>query len=61
MWGILTRRVYAHGKQYDNVRELEAAIYREWANIPQQICQTLTDSMKNRVFQVILKQGKFTR
>ncbi|OXA36700.1 Transposable element Tc3 transposase [Folsomia candida] len=59
LWGIMARNVYAHGKQYANIRELELAIHAEWAKIPLEVLQTLTDSMKNRIFEVILNQGEF--
>ncbi|KAJ0394740.1 hypothetical protein ATCC90586_008854 [Pythium insidiosum] len=31
MWGYLTRRLYAEGKQYDSVNKLKVVITREWS------------------------------
>jgi len=59
LWGIMTRRVYAHGKQYDTKRELKEAIHKEWENISLETLRKLTDSMPNRIHETILKQGKF--
>lgn len=60
LWGILSHNVYAHGRQYNSRRELEKAIHEEWAKIPIEVLRKLSDSMKNRIFEVILNQGKFT-
>lgn len=61
LWGILTHKVYAHGKQYGNVRDLKAAILNAWYNIPSETLLNLLHSMKNRIFKVILGHGKFTK
>lgn len=60
LWGYLVRQIYAHGRQYQNKIELEKAIRDAWATIPPEELHKLTDSMKNRVFEVILNQGGFT-
>lgn len=49
LWGYLSQKVYAHGRQYSSKRELEEAIFREWDAIPQEYLQGLTESMKTRV------------
>ena len=61
LWGILVRQVYGHGKQYSSVAELKAAIQRAWPNISLETLRTLINSMKNRIFQVILGQGAMTK
>jgi len=60
LWSELSRRVYAHGRQYRSKVELEAAIHAEWANIPLSTLRNLTNSMKNRIFEVIMAQGGYT-
>ncbi|OXA36697.1 Transposable element Tc3 transposase [Folsomia candida] len=61
LWAELARRGYGHGRQYGIKRELEQAIHQEWANIPIETLRNLTDSMKRRIFEVILAHGGFTR
>uniref|UniRef100_A0A914CDA8 Tc1-like transposase DDE domain-containing protein n=1 Tax=Acrobeloides nanus TaxID=290746 RepID=A0A914CDA8_9BILA len=53
LWGILVREVYAKNRQYDDVETLQNAIVKAWDNINDETLQNLTDSMKNRVYQVI--------
>ena len=59
-WAELSRRVYRHGRQYKSKKELEQAIHDEWNAMPQEYFQNLIGSMKNRIFQLILKQGGYT-
>lgn len=60
VWGYLARNVYGGGRQYNNKRELEAAITRQWAEIPHEHLQNLIESMRRRIFEVILKRGGYT-
>jgi len=60
LWSELTHRVYGHGRQYRNKRELETAIHEEWSKIPLSTLRNLTDSMKNRIFQVVLNRGGYS-
>lgn len=57
LWGILARRVYVNGRQFATVGELKTAIKEEWSKIGEDILHTLINSMSNRVFNVILKNG----
>jgi transposase len=57
MWGILARRVYADGKQYVTVEELQKAIKAEWAKISIQDMRSLTTTMPNRIFELIRLEG----
>ena len=57
LWGILSRKVYQNGRQFSSVEEIKTAIIECWEEIPLQTLETLIDSMKNRVFQVILNKG----
>ena len=52
LWAILRRSVFAEGKQYTNITELE--------NIEVSTLQKLVGSMCDRAFMVVLKQGSFT-
>lgn len=58
LWGILVRKVYTNGKQYSSITDLKAAIIREWNNIDDKVLKALVNSMPNRIFAVISKQGK---
>jgi transposase len=57
VWGILARRVYAHGKQYYTKMDLIEAIKREWANIPKETLENLVASMPNRCASVLEAKG----
>lgn len=57
LWGILVRRVYANNRQFNTKEELKTEILRCWANIEPNILQNLVDSMKNRIFELICKNG----
>lgn len=60
LWGILSRRVYANGKQYQSVAELKQAIVNEWAGITVEEGQNLIDSVPNRLLEVVKKNGNIT-
>lgn len=60
LWGILSRRVYANGKQYQSIIELKRAIRREWAGITVREGQNLIDSVPNRLLEVVKKKGNIT-
>ena len=56
--GILCRTVYADGKKY--VGELWETIISAWENVNVSVLQKLVNSMCDRVFKVIVKQGSFS-
>lgn len=58
VWGILVRRVYAEGKQYENLRELQNAIEVCWQDMRAEEIQNLTNSMCNRIFTCIRRNGR---
>uniref|UniRef100_A0A8R1I7L2 HTH_Tnp_Tc3_1 domain-containing protein n=2 Tax=Caenorhabditis japonica TaxID=281687 RepID=A0A8R1I7L2_CAEJA len=60
IWGILTKSVYKNGKQYNSISELKDAVKTEWSEIPPSYLENLFNSMPNRIFQVIQKNGGFT-
>lgn len=57
IWGMLVRKVYQGGRQFDTVKQLEAAIYRAWADLDVQYMQKLIDGMRRRLVKVIKKEG----
>ena len=61
VWGILTRVVYANGKQYSTVPELKEAIEKAWYEIEPDTLQKLVLSMKTRVFELIKQRGSYTK
>uniref|UniRef100_A0A8R1HSC7 Tc1-like transposase DDE domain-containing protein n=1 Tax=Caenorhabditis japonica TaxID=281687 RepID=A0A8R1HSC7_CAEJA len=60
VWGFLTRSVYKNGKQYNSISELKDAVRTEWSKIHPSYLENLSNSMPNRIFQVIQKNGGFT-
>lgn len=56
-WGILARQVYAEGKQYSNLQELQLAITKCWYSLSPQRLTVLSQSMNDRVFQCITRRG----
>jgi hypothetical protein len=48
LWSIRTRHVYANGRQFDNVRDLTAALYEAWDAIEMKVLTTLIESMPRR-------------
>ncbi|EGT47331.1 hypothetical protein CAEBREN_08836 [Caenorhabditis brenneri] len=57
LWGILVRRVYRHGQQYNSVQELKDALQVQWDAITADELKNLAASMPNRMFQVIQQNG----
>jgi len=60
LWGMLSRMVYANGKQYSNVGELRQSIQLAWDELDKERLGKLVDSMPNRVYEVISKGGGCT-
>lgn len=59
IWSILARRVYAGGKQYSTVAELEDAIRACWDSISLDTIRSVIDSMPKRC--VLLIKGNGTK
>jgi hypothetical protein len=57
VWGILARRVYANNRQFANVKELKTEILRCWDEVDNNILIKLINSVPNRLFQVINRNG----
>lgn len=60
VWGILARRVYANNRQFQNIKELRTAITKCWGEIDMNLLKKLIDSVPNRLFQVINRNGGST-
>lgn len=60
IWGIIVRRIYANGKQYNSIAELKLAISAAWENFEMETIKNLVKSMPNRIFQVIERGGRPT-
>lgn len=58
LWGILTRKIYANGKQYGNINDLKTAIIKEWNDINVGTLDNLVDSMPSRIFQLTKAHGQ---
>lgn len=58
LWGIIARKVYGNSRQYQTIAELKVAILQSWLDIRSETLRNLVDSMKDRLFDVILKKGK---
>ena len=57
VWGKMSSIVYADGKQYNNLNELEVAIQAAWTQISGEYRLKWYNSMKNRLIEVIQKRG----
>jgi hypothetical protein len=58
LWGILVRRVYANGRQFNSVTELRAEIVNCWNSIADSELKNLVESMPKRLIEVLKKNGK---
>lgn len=61
LWGILARAVYGGRKQYTTVSELKSSIKKAWTDIEQSKLENLVLSMKDRLIEVISKNGSSTK
>ena len=57
LWAIMKQRVYVDGKQFSTLHELWKAIKLESAAIPHSLVKKRTDSVHDRLFEVIRCQG----
>ena len=61
IWDMLGRRIQAREPPVQNIRQLEAALHREWQQLSQQDIRRLTGGMIRRVEAVIQARGGYTR
>ena len=60
IWDIHGRRIQALDPPVQNLRELEAALHREWRQLPREQMRRMTGGMRHRVEAVIQASGGFT-
>ena len=53
IWDMLDRRIQAREPPVQSIRQLEAALHREWQQLSQQDIRRLTGRMRRRVEAVI--------
>ena len=61
IWDMLGHRIQALEPPVQNIRQLEAALHREWQQLSQQDIQRLTGGMRHRVEAVIQARGGYTQ
>jgi transposase len=61
IWDMLGCRIHAREPPVQNIRQLEAALHREWQQLSQQDIRRLTGGMRCRVEAVIQARGGYTR
>jgi hypothetical protein len=57
LWGLLARRVYQGGRQFENVHQLSNAIEQEWKELDVMCMQKLIAGMHRRLLKVLDKRG----
>jgi transposase len=57
LWSIIKRHVYVNGKQYSSKDDLWMAIKESAATIPKSTIEKLTDSVNDRLFEIIKRHG----
>ncbi|GMF31483.1 unnamed protein product [Phytophthora lilii] len=57
LWSIISRRVYANGRQFASVSELTTALYEAWDAIESSTLNALINSMPHRCQKCIKKHG----
>ncbi len=61
IWDMLGRRILAQEPPVQNIRQLEAALHREWQQLSEQHIRRLSGGMRRRVEAVIQARGGCTR
>ena len=61
IWDMLGHRIQAREPPVQNIRQLEAALHREWQQLSQQDIRRLTGGMRRSVEAVIQTRGGYTR
>lgn len=60
IWGHLVRIIYAENKQYSTINQLKQAILDAWQQLNPNLLFNHANSMPNRIFQVINRNGNAT-
>jgi transposase len=61
VWGCLARMVYANGRQFSTIGELEGEILRQWKALEHDLFLKLIGSMKSRCIDVLEGKGSCTK
>jgi transposase len=61
IWDMLGRRIQAREPHVQSIRQLEAALHREWQQLSQQDIRRLTRGMRPRVEAVMQARGGYTQ
>ena len=61
IWDMLGRRIQVLEPPVQNIRQLEAALHREWQQLSQQDIRPLTGGMRRRAEAVIQTREGYTR
>ena len=61
IWDILGRHIHTREPPVQNIRQLEAALHREWQQLSQQGIRRLSGRMRVRLEAVIQARGDYTR
>ena len=59
LWGLMTQRVYAGGRQFDDVEELQTAVAAAWEAVSPEELTALVQSMQRRCVKVLQCQGAY--
>jgi transposase len=59
IWDMLGHRIQAREPPVQNIRQLEAALHREWQQLSQQDIRCLTGGMRHRVEAIIQTHGGY--
>lgn len=59
LWGIMSRRVYEGGRQFEHVHDLKKAVLECWRQIEPNILENLVDSMQKRCMILLERQGAY--
>uniref|UniRef100_A0A1I7WR32 DDE_3 domain-containing protein n=1 Tax=Heterorhabditis bacteriophora TaxID=37862 RepID=A0A1I7WR32_HETBA len=60
LWAIVVRRIYADNRQFETFKDLQNAISKAWNEIDEGVIKNLVNSMPERIFQVINRNGSCT-
>ncbi len=60
VWEVLSRRLYAYGRQFDLVDDLCEALYYEWDKLELSYIRRLIMSLPDCVNELRTKRGGFT-
>lgn len=57
VWGLLSQKVFKHGRRYESVKQLKQVLTEEWAKIDVHDLRKYIETMPGRLQEVIIKRG----